>query len=80
MTFDQYAPYGPVVETTLRVVTWNVWGRYGQWQARQAGIEEALLATRPDIVLTRAPARTEPRLVAAWSATRSRKRRITLEP
>ena len=26
------------------------------------------------------PARSEPRLVAAWSATRSRKRRITLEP
>ena len=38
------------------------------------------LATRPDMVVTRAPARSEPRLVAAWSATRSRKRRITLEP
>ncbi len=37
-------------------------------------------ATRPDMVWTRAAARTEPRLVAAWSATRSRKRRITLEP
>ena len=58
VTFDQYAPYGPVVETTLRVVTWNVWGRYGKWQARQAGIEEALLATRPDIVC----------LVESWSS------------
>jgi exonuclease III len=58
VTFDQYAPYGPVVETTLRVVTWNIWGRYGHWQARQAGIEEALLATGPDIVC----------LVESWSS------------
>jgi endonuclease/exonuclease/phosphatase family metal-dependent hydrolase len=50
VSFDQYEPYGPVVETTVRVVTWNVWGRYGRWRARQAGIEEALLAAAPDIV------------------------------
>jgi endonuclease/exonuclease/phosphatase family metal-dependent hydrolase len=25
--FDPYAPHGPVVESTIRVVTWNVWGR-----------------------------------------------------
>ncbi len=29
MSFDPYAPYGPLVESTVRVVTWNVWGRYG---------------------------------------------------
>ncbi len=34
----------------MRVVTWNVWGRYGQWQQRQAGIETALAAAAPDIV------------------------------
>lgn len=50
MSFDQYAPYGPVVQTAMRVITWNVWGRYGQWEARQAGIDTALIAANPDIV------------------------------
>ncbi|MGH3258513.1 MAG: hypothetical protein ACRDOU_24475 [Streptosporangiaceae bacterium] len=35
MSFDPYAPYGPVVTSTVRVVTWNVWGRCGaDWAAR----------------------------------------------
>jgi endonuclease/exonuclease/phosphatase family metal-dependent hydrolase len=50
VTFDPYAPYGPVVESSMRIVTWNVWGRYGEWEARQHGIEEALVASAPDIV------------------------------
>jgi hypothetical protein len=24
--------YGPLIETTIRIVTWNVWGLYGPWQ------------------------------------------------
>ena len=51
MTFDPYAPYGPIVETTVRVVTWNVWGRYGpRWEMRQAGLEDALAEAEPDVV------------------------------
>jgi endonuclease/exonuclease/phosphatase family metal-dependent hydrolase len=50
VSFNQYEPYGPVVETTLRIVTWNVWGRYGNWQERQTGIEECLAEVAPDIV------------------------------
>jgi endonuclease/exonuclease/phosphatase family metal-dependent hydrolase len=50
MSFDPYEPYGPVVETTMRVVTWNVWGRYGEWQQRQAGIEDVLAGVSPDVV------------------------------
>ncbi len=57
MSFNQYEPYGPVVETTLRIVTWNVWGRYGHWAERQAGIEETLAAAAPDVVC----------LVESWS-------------
>lgn len=57
MSFNQYQPYGPVVETTMRVVTWNVWGRYGNWRERQAGIEDTLAAAPPDIVC----------LVESWS-------------
>jgi endonuclease/exonuclease/phosphatase family metal-dependent hydrolase len=56
MSFDPYAPYGPVVDTTLRVVTWNVWGRFGEWEQRQEGIEAALEAAQPDVVC----------LVEAW--------------
>jgi endonuclease/exonuclease/phosphatase family metal-dependent hydrolase len=55
--FDPYAPYGPLVESSVRVVTWNVWGRYGNdWRDRQAGIEDVLVAVSPDVVC----------LVEAW--------------
>jgi endonuclease/exonuclease/phosphatase family metal-dependent hydrolase len=50
VSFDPYAPYGAVVESTLRVVTWNVWGRYGDGAGRQAGIEGVLAGVGPDIV------------------------------
>jgi endonuclease/exonuclease/phosphatase family metal-dependent hydrolase len=57
MAFDPYQPYGPVVDTTVRVVTWNVWGRYGEWEARQAALDAELARVEPDIVC----------LVEAWS-------------
>jgi endonuclease/exonuclease/phosphatase family metal-dependent hydrolase len=57
VSFDPYAPYGPVVESTIRVVTWNVWGRYGaDWELRQAALEETLESAAPDLVC----------LVEAW--------------
>jgi endonuclease/exonuclease/phosphatase family metal-dependent hydrolase len=57
VSFDPYAPYGPVVESTIRVVTWNVWGRYGaDWELRQAALEETLESTAPDLIC----------LVEAW--------------
>ena len=37
-------------------------------------------AMTPDMVVTRAPALGEPDRVAAWLATRSKRRRITLAP
>jgi hypothetical protein len=30
--------YGPLIETTLRVITWNVWGRHGPWAEREPAI------------------------------------------
>jgi len=57
VSFSQYEPYGPVVETTMRIATWNVWGRFGRWRERQAGIEETLAAAAPDVVC----------LVESWS-------------
>jgi endonuclease/exonuclease/phosphatase family metal-dependent hydrolase len=59
VSFDQYQPYGPVTETSLRLVTWNVWGRYGQWEDRQAAIEDSLDAVSPDIIC----------LVESWSSS-----------
>lgn len=43
--------YGPLIETTVRVVTWNVWGLYGPWQEREAAIITTLANARPDIVV-----------------------------
>jgi endonuclease/exonuclease/phosphatase family metal-dependent hydrolase len=59
MAFDPYQPYGPVVETTVRVVTWNVWGRYGEWESRQAALDAELARVEPDLVC----------LVEAWSTS-----------
>jgi endonuclease/exonuclease/phosphatase family metal-dependent hydrolase len=42
----------------MRIVTWNVWGRFGRWQERQAAIEESLAAADPDIVC----------MVESWSS------------
>jgi endonuclease/exonuclease/phosphatase family metal-dependent hydrolase len=50
MSFDPYAPYGALIETTCRVVTWNVWGRYGDWSARLDGIIAELRRSGPDVV------------------------------
>jgi endonuclease/exonuclease/phosphatase family metal-dependent hydrolase len=43
--------YGPLIETTVRVITWNVWGLYGPWQDREAAITTTLRNARPDIVV-----------------------------
>lgn len=69
VSFDPYAPYGELVESTLRVVTWNVWGRYGdQWRERQAGIQDELLEVVPDVVCLveawRQGETTQPELIA----------------
>jgi endonuclease/exonuclease/phosphatase family metal-dependent hydrolase len=57
MSFNPYAPYGPLASLMIRVVTWNVWGRYGaDCEARQAALEQTLEQTAPDLVC----------LVEAW--------------
>lgn len=42
--------FGPLIETRLRVLTWNLWGRGGPWEARLAAIAETLVAAAPDVV------------------------------
>jgi endonuclease/exonuclease/phosphatase family metal-dependent hydrolase len=43
--------YGSLVDTTVRVVTWNVWGRYGPWQDRESAVVATLSGIQPDIVV-----------------------------
>jgi len=42
--------YGPLIDTRMRIATWNVWGRYGPWQARQPVIADNLRAISADVV------------------------------
>ena len=42
--------YGPLVPTRVRIVTWNLWGRYGPWEARLPVIAENLGAINADIL------------------------------
>ena len=37
-------------EVPVRVLTWNVWGRFGPWQQRQAAIAAVLAAAEADVV------------------------------
>jgi endonuclease/exonuclease/phosphatase family metal-dependent hydrolase len=57
MSSDMTEPYGPLIETRLRLVTWNVWARFGPWERREAAIRSTLERHDPDIVA----------LVEAWS-------------
>ena len=42
--------YGPLVATRVRIATWNLWGRYGPWEARLPVIIENLRAVNADIL------------------------------
>jgi endonuclease/exonuclease/phosphatase family metal-dependent hydrolase len=44
-------PRTPVISSRLRVVTWNIWWKFGDWRRREPLIIETLEATEPDIVL-----------------------------
>ena len=35
---------------TVRLLTWNVWWRFGPWEQRQAAIEATLRKENPDII------------------------------
>ena len=43
--------YGPLIETTMRIITWNVWGLYGPWQEREAAISATLRDAHADVVV-----------------------------
>jgi endonuclease/exonuclease/phosphatase family metal-dependent hydrolase len=43
-------PYGPLHETRLRVVSWNLWWRFGPWEERAPAIEATLRSLDADVV------------------------------
>ena len=61
--------YGSLIETTLRIITWNVWGLYGPWPEREAAIVATLRDASPDIVvLTESWAKGDDSRAPAWPA------------
>jgi endonuclease/exonuclease/phosphatase family metal-dependent hydrolase len=44
------AGYGPLLQSRVRIATWNLWGRYGPWEARLPAIAETLRRIDADIV------------------------------
>jgi endonuclease/exonuclease/phosphatase family metal-dependent hydrolase len=43
-------PYGALLETRVRVLTWNLWWRFGPWERRRPAIAATLAALDPDVV------------------------------
>jgi hypothetical protein len=81
-------PYGDLVGTSLRALTWNVWGRFGPWRQREDALVSTLRVAALDIVFLQASwvddtgadvsPRSSDRLRVHWlaSARRGRQRRI----
>jgi len=44
------AGYGRLLQTRVRIATWNLWGRYGPWEARLPAIIETLRRIDADVV------------------------------
>jgi endonuclease/exonuclease/phosphatase family metal-dependent hydrolase len=47
---DADGPYGALIETRLRVLSWNIWHRFGPWEARRPAIAATLGRLDADIV------------------------------
>jgi endonuclease/exonuclease/phosphatase family metal-dependent hydrolase len=43
-------PYGPLIGTRVRLLTWNVWGEHGPYAERAGRIEKVVREAAPDVV------------------------------
>lgn len=48
---DWTEPYGPLIKTRVRLLTWNVWSEYGPFNERAERIEEMVRELAPDVVI-----------------------------
>jgi endonuclease/exonuclease/phosphatase family metal-dependent hydrolase len=46
---DRDGPYGPLLEGRLRVLSWNLWWRFGPWERRRPAIVDTVARLDPDI-------------------------------
>jgi endonuclease/exonuclease/phosphatase family metal-dependent hydrolase len=54
-------PYGDLLDTRLRLLTWNVWGRHGDWERRLEAIAQTLERAQPDLVVLQESWQTDAR-------------------
>jgi endonuclease/exonuclease/phosphatase family metal-dependent hydrolase len=47
---EYVGPYGELIETSVRVATWNLWWRFGPWKERQPAIAATLERLDADII------------------------------
>jgi endonuclease/exonuclease/phosphatase family metal-dependent hydrolase len=47
---DVEGPYGTLIDTRLRVLTWNIWWRFGPWEARRPAIAATLARLDADVI------------------------------
>lgn len=50
MTTEHEGPFGPLIDTTMRVMTWNLWWRFGPWEQRFPAIVETIGQIDPDVI------------------------------
>ena len=50
MTGSYEGEFGPLIETTMRVATWNLWWRFGPWEERQPAIVDWLRRIDADVL------------------------------
>lgn len=47
---EPHPRFGDIVQTHVRVVSWNVWWRFGPWQARQPAVAATLAELDADVI------------------------------
>ena len=47
---EQLGAFGALLETRVRVLSWNIWWRYGPWEARRPAIAATLPQLDADVV------------------------------
>jgi len=47
---DAEGPYGTLIETRVRVLSWNLWHRFGPWEARRPAIAATLARLDADVI------------------------------
>lgn len=47
---DVQGPYGALIDTRVKVLTWNLWWRYGPWEARRPAIAATLAKIDADVL------------------------------